>query len=73
MKTKINLNNPQIKKEWSNYLGGLNIKITTKDGIIVVDEHLKGKWLKFKGIENRIRARFKLTLALGKLKDSNEK
>ncbi len=73
IKNKIDLNNPKIRKSWSDYLGGLRIKIETADGIIVVDEHLKGKWLKFKGVENRVRARFKLILALKKLKDSNEK
>ena len=72
MKIKIDLNNLQTRKRWSDYLGGLRIKIATKDGIIVMDEHLKGKWLKFKAIENRVRAKFKLILALEKLRDSNE-
>jgi len=73
MKTKIDLNNLQTRSKWNDYLNGLKIKIVTKDEMIIIDEPLKRKWLKHRTIENKVREKFKLILALEKLKDSNEK
>lgn len=72
MRTKIDLNNLHTRSKWEDYLGKLRLRIMTDDGIIVLDEPLKRKWLKHRAIENKVREKFKTTLALEKLKKSNE-
>lgn len=73
MKTKINLNNLKTREKWNYYLNHLKIVITTDEGIIILNEPLRRKWLKHSFIENKVREKFKTILALTKLRDSDEK
>ena len=65
--------------KYKEYLGNLRIKIATNDGLLIIDESFKKKWLERKStilrayLENKIREKFKLISALEKLRDSNEK
>jgi hypothetical protein len=68
----------QQYNKYKEYLKNLKIKITTNEGIVIIDEPFRKNWLDKSTalrvyLENKIRGKFKLISALEKLREPNEK